>query len=92
MLINNVNGERVGASFVKNSDFYIEVAKFVQAYTTIVNNPNEFLKEVGLSFIDEKKDRLNWAQFVKIVQGCDLGFKEIPTETELGEFSFCFLM
>ena len=83
MLINNVNGERVGASFVKNSDFYIEVAKFVQAYTTIVNNPNEFLKEVGLSFIDEKKDRLNWAQFVKIVQGCDLGFKEIPTETEL---------
>lgn len=83
MLINNVNGERVGASFVKNSNFYIEVAKFVQAYTTIVNNPNEFLKEVGLSFIDEKKDRLNWNQFVKIVQGCDLGFKEIPTETEL---------
>lgn len=83
MLINNVNGERVGASFVKNSSFYIEVAKFVQAYTTIVNNPNEFLREVGLSIIDEKRDRLTWTQFVKIVSGCDLGFKEVPTETEL---------
>jgi hypothetical protein len=83
MLVNDVNGERVGASMVKNSAFYIEVAKFVQAYTTIINNPNEFLREVGLPLIDEEKDMLNWNQFVKIVQNCDLGFNEVPTTTEL---------
>ena len=83
MLINNVNGERVAASMVKNSEFYIEVAKFVQAYTTIVNNPNEFLKEVGLPLINEDSEMLNWNQFVKIMQTCDLGFQEKPTVNDL---------
>lgn len=83
MLINNVNGERVSASMVKNSAFYIEVAKFVQAYTTIVSNPNEFLNEVKLPLIDEEKDMLNWNQFVKIMQSCDLGFQTPPTSEDL---------
>ena len=83
MLVNNVNGEKVAASMVKDSKFYIEVAKFVQAYTTIVNNPNEFLSEVHLELIDEKKEFLNWVQFVTIMQNCDFGFKTVPTETEL---------
>lgn len=83
MLVNNVNGEKVAASMVKDSKFYIEVAKFVQAYTTIVNNPNEFLSEVHLELIDEKKEFLTWVQFVTIMQNCDFGFKTVPTETEL---------
>ena len=83
MLVENVNGERRASSMMKNSEFYIEVAKFVQAYTTIVNNPNEFLTEIHEPTIDESSDRLTWQQFVNIVQKCDLGFKEIPTPTEL---------
>ncbi len=83
MLIKNVNGVSKVASMLKNSEFYIEVAKFVQAYTTIVTNPNEFLKEINMQLIDEKKDKLTWAQFVNIMQNCDLGFTETPTATEL---------
>lgn len=83
MLVNNVNGERVGASMVRDSSFYIEVAKFVQAYTTIVNNPNEFLLEVKLNPIDQEKDMLKWNDFVKIMQKCDLGFKTAPSEMDL---------
>ena len=83
MLIENVNGERRASSLLKNSDFYIEVAKFVQAYTTIVQNPNEFLKEIGANPIDEKTDKLSWDMFVDIVQKCDLGFTTTPTSEEL---------
>ena len=83
MLIENVNGVRRASSMMKNSAFYIEVAKFVQAYTTIVNNPNEFLTEINEPTIDEKSDKLTWEQFVKIVQKCDLGFKTIPSPTDL---------
>lgn len=82
MLVTNVNGEAKSASMVKDSKFYIEIAKFVQAYTTIIENPNEFLSEIGEPSISES-DRLSWAQFVSIVKKCDLGFKPIPTETDL---------
>lgn len=83
MLVNNVNGEAVGASMVRDSEFYIELAIFVQAYTIIIKNPNEFLPEIGESSIDEKKGKISWAQFVKIVQKCDFGFQTKPTETQL---------
>lgn len=83
MLVKNVNGEAVGASMVRDSEFYIELAKFVQAYTLIINNPNEFLAEVGETSIDEKKGRVSWQQLVKIMSKCDFGFVTIPTETEL---------
>ena len=83
MLVKNVNGEAVGASMVRDSEFYIELAKFVQAYTLIINNPNEFLAEVGEASIDEKKGRVSWQQLVKIMSKCDFGFVTIPTETEL---------
>ena len=83
MLINNVNGERRASSMLKNSEFYIEVAKFVQAYTTIVKNPNEFLREIKEQEIDESADKLSWSQFVSIVQKCELGFKKIPSSNDL---------
>ncbi len=83
MLINNINGDRVGASMVKNSAFYVEVAKFVQAYTTILSNPNVFLKEVGENEIDEQTGRLTWAQFSKIAMSCDLGFSSTPSNLDL---------
>lgn len=83
MLISNVNGELVGASMVKDSSFYIEIAKFVQAYTTIIKNPNEFLREIGEKEIDEKQERLDWDKFVLIMQKCDLGFENKPTNTDL---------
>ena len=86
MLVENVNGESKAASMLKDSEFYIEVAKFVQAYTTIVNNPNEFLGEIQEPLINEEEDKLSWEQFVNIVQKCDLGFKEIPTSTDLVVF------
>ena len=86
MLVKNVNGEAVGASMVKNSEFYIELAKFVQAYTVIIGNPNEFLVEVGEPTINDRKDRLSWAQLVKIMSRCDFGFAVIPTEIELKVF------
>ena len=86
MLVKNVNGEAVGASMVRDSEFYIELAKFVQAYTLIINNPNEFLAEVGESSIDEKNGRVTWPQLVKIISKCDFGFITIPTDTELKVF------
>ncbi len=86
MLVNNVNGERRASTIVKDSGFYIEIAKFVQAYTTIVRNPNEFLTEIGETAINEETDRLNWQQFVKIVQSCDLGFENVPSATDLVVF------
>ena len=83
MLINNVNGTRNAGTIVKNSGFYIEIAKFVQAYTTIVAHPNEFLAEIKEPEIDEKNDKLTWEQFQKIMKSCDLGFKETPSSDDL---------
>ena len=86
MLVENVNGVSKASSMLKNSEFYIEVAKFVQAYTTIVNNPNEFLGEIKEPLINEAEDKLSWEQFVNIVQKCDLGFKEVPSPADLVVF------
>ncbi len=83
MLFNNLTEERRASLIVKNSRFYIELAKFVQAYTTIVKNPNEFLVEIGEQSIDPKKDHLKWEQLVKIMQACDLGFKKVPSNMDL---------
>lgn len=83
MLINNVNGEAVAASMVRDAEFYIDIAIFVQAYNIIVKNPNEFLTEIGEPTINEKKEKISWAQFVKIIQKCDFGFKTTPTDTDL---------
>lgn len=83
MLFNNLSTERRASLIVKNSEFYIEIAKFVQAYTTIVKNPNEFLTEVGEEPIDPKKHHLKWEQLVKIMQSCDLGFTHTPTRMDL---------
>ena len=83
MLFNNLTEERRASLIVKNSRFYIELAKFVQAYTTIVKNPNEFLVEVGEIEIDPQKHHLTWDQLVKIMQNCDLGFKKIPSRMDL---------
>lgn len=83
MLIENVNGKRRASSMLKTSEFYIEVAKFVQAYRTIVTNPNEFLTEIHAPTIDEKTEKLTWAQLVEIIHKCDLGFKMPPTNDDL---------
>ena len=83
MLIENVNGKRRASSMLKTSEFYIEVAKFVQAYRTIITNPNEFLTEIHAPTIDEKTEKLTWTQFVEIVHKCDLGFKVPPTNDDL---------
>lgn len=83
MLFNNLTTERRSSLIVKDSRFYIELAKFVQAYTTIVKNPNEFLSEINEPAIDSKKQHLTWEQLVKIMQTCELGFKHIPTKMEL---------
>lgn len=83
MLFNNLTTERRSSLIVKDSRFYIELAKFVQAYITIVKNPNEFLSEINEPAIDSKKQHLTWEQLVKIMQTCELGFKHIPTKMEL---------
>lgn len=83
MLFNNLTTERRASLIVKNSSFYIEIAKFVQAYTTIVKNPNEFLNEVNETMIDPKKQNLNWEQLKKIMQFCDFGFLHKPSEMDL---------
>lgn len=83
MLFNNLTEERRASLIVKNSRFYIELAKFVQAYTTILKNPNEFLVLVGELEIDPKKQHLTWEQLVKIMQTCDLGFKKVPSRMDL---------
>lgn len=83
MLFNNLTEERRASLIVKNSRFYIELAKFVQAYTTIVKNPNDFLIEIGELEIDVKKQHLSWEQLVKIMQTCDLGFTKVPSRMDL---------
>ena len=83
MLVENVLGKRKASTMLKSSEFYIEVAKFVQAYRTIVTNPNEFLTEIQAPTIDEKNQKLTWEQFVEIAQKCDLGFKAPPTREDL---------
>ena len=83
MLFNNLTTQRKASLIVKNSNFYIEIAKFVQAYTTIVKNPNEFLSEIGEQLIDQKKQHLTWDQLVKIMQTCDLGFSGVPSKMDL---------
>lgn len=83
MLFNNLTTERRASLIVKNSSFYIEIAKFVQAYTTIVKNPNEFLTEVNEPLIETKKEHLKWEQLKKIMQSCDFGFAYPPSEMDL---------
>ena len=83
MLFNNLTTERKASLIVKNSKFYIEIAKFVQAYTTIVKNPNEFLAEINEPFLDSKKEHLKWDQLKKIMQTCDFGFTNSPSEMDL---------
>ena len=83
MLVNNVDGEQKVSSMLKNSSFYIEVAKFVQAYTTIIKNPNEFLQMAKLQTLVSESDKLSWEQLVTIMQTCDLGFNKVPTAMEL---------
>ena len=86
MLFNNLTTERKASLIVKNSRFYIEIAKFVQAYTTIVKNPNIFLAEIKEQPINEKKQHLTWDQLVNIMQTCDLGFKTPPTRMDLAVY------
>lgn len=82
MLVNTF-GKKISASLVvKNSEFYIEVAKFVQAYTIILHNPNEFLNEIGERQIGEN-EKLSWDELSKIMQTCDFGFLQPPTNSEL---------
>lgn len=82
MLVNTF-GKKITASLVvKNSEFYIEVAKFVQAYTIILHNPNEFLNEIGERQIGEN-EKLSWEMLSKIMKTCDFGFLQPPTDSEL---------
>ncbi len=83
MLVYGVEGDRNAASLVKDSKAYIEIAKFVQAYTTIIQNPNVFLSEVGEEPINTETDILSWKQLVKIMTTCDLGFDPVPNEKQL---------
>jgi len=83
MLVNTF-GKKITASLVvKNSEFYIEVAKFVQAYTVILANPNEFLREIGGREMDVEKDKLSWTDLQNIMQKCDFGFAQVPTNSDL---------
>lgn len=83
MLVNTF-GKKVSASFVaKDSQFYIEVAKFVKAYAAILQNPNQFLKGIGESEIDEEKDKLSWKDLTNIMQSYDFGFDEKPSNDDL---------
>lgn len=83
MLINNVSTESRASLIVKNSEFYIDVAKFVQAYTTIVKNPNEFLREINKPEIDKENQHLSWDQFAEIMMKCDFGFGRILSRMDL---------
>lgn len=83
MLVNTF-GKKISASLVvKNSEFYIEVAKFVQAYTVIISNPNDFLQEIGEPQINIDNDKLTWEMLSKIMQKCDFGFSQTPTNSDL---------
>lgn len=86
MLVIDVEGDVSAASMVKDSKVYIEIAKFVQAYNTIIKNPNIFLSEVGEPTIDSENETLTWEQFVKIATTCDLGFNPVPTENQLAMY------
>ena len=82
MLVNTF-GKKITASLVvKDSEFYIEVAKFVQAYTMILHKPNEFLSEIGEKTIADN-EKLSWVMLSKIMQNCDFGFNVIPTNDDL---------
>lgn len=81
MLVNTF-GKKLNASLVvKDSNFYIEVAKFVQAYTVILTNPNEFMQEIGEQ--KTKQTKMSWDNLKKIMQTCDFGFAAPPTDSDL---------
>ncbi|MBQ8425090.1 MAG: hypothetical protein IJX17_03600, partial [Clostridia bacterium] len=86
MLVVDVEGEVSAASMVRDSRLYIEIAKFVQAYNTIIKNPNEFLAEIEEEPIDVEKDNLTWEQFVAIIGKCDMGFDPAPTSAQLAMY------
>ena len=80
----NAFGKKISASLMtKNSQFYIEVAKFVQAYSLVLSNPNVFLGEIGEPSIDENNDKLSWNVLSKILQTCDFGFAKKPSNSDL---------
>lgn len=81
MLVNTF-GKNLSASLVvKDSNFYIEVAKFVQAYTVILSNPNEFMQEIGEA--ENNQTKMSWDNLKKIMQKCDFGFSQVPTDSDL---------
>ena len=82
MLVEKSERPIMAGLIVKNSEFYIELAKFVQAYTTIINHPNLFLREVGEPNIADG-DKLNWKQMSTILRKCDFGFSNAPTDMDL---------
>jgi len=86
MLVVDVEGEVSAASMVKDSKLYIEIAKFVQAYNVIVQNPNVFLSEIDEEPINVQKDSLTWEQFVSIINKCDFGFDPVPNSTQLAMY------
>ena len=51
MLVERSERPIMAGLIVKNSEFYIELAKFVQAYTTIINHPNLFLREININLL-----------------------------------------
>ena len=90
MLVYGVEGERSAASLVKDSKAYIEIAKFVEAYTTIIQNPNEFLddndeydaskfNEYRLSMLKGAKDTVKYT--------LNLGLTKIDKEWTLDRLS-----
>lgn len=83
MLFVDVEGEVSAASMVKDSKIYVEIAKFVQAYEAIVQDPNKFLTDINERPIDEETEVLTWEQFVKIATTCELGFNPKPDEATL---------
>ncbi len=82
MLVKTLGKKTTASSMAKGSQFYIDEAKFVQAYAVVLENPNEFLKEVGEPELVEKQT-LSWRQLVLILQKCDFGFDRVVDESEL---------
>jgi len=83
MLVNTF-GKKLNASLmVKDSQFYIEVAKFVQAYVIILNNPNDFLSEISEPTINLQNEKISWQSLSKIMQKCNFGFSRVPTDSDL---------
>ncbi len=83
MLVNTFGKKISAALVVKNSQFYIEVAKFVQAYNLILSRPNDFLREIGESEINASVQKLSWKSLTTIMQKCDFGFAEVPAVSDL---------